>query len=152
MALLHLAHRGRAPHVSALAVSGQQQQREQQPDTTAQPAQADPQEQPRHSTSWYRSHYDLDWYHYVPWWLKPGPVLLAGALFFVAALIFDNEEPTLKAAVIASGPVLLFWAIALFVLPSQFAKFAVSYMRKHPELEEQAAGARPHSRGDGAAE
>lgn len=59
-------------------------------------------------------------------------------LFFAAALVLDNEEPTLKAAVIAAGPVALYYAICLFVLPSQFSKFAVSYMRKHPELEEQA--------------
>ena len=41
-------------------------------------------------------------------------------------------------AVIAAGPVALYYVIALIVLPSQFQRFAVNYMRKHPELEAQA--------------
>ncbi|KIY94600.1 hypothetical protein MNEG_13363 [Monoraphidium neglectum] len=85
----------------------------------------------------------MNLFHYLPWWLQPAPILVSGLLFFAAALLIDSEEPTLKAAVIAAGPVALYYAIALFVLPSQFAKFAVNYMRKHPELEGQAAtGAR----------
>ncbi len=63
--------------------------------------------------------------------------------------VFDNEEPTLKAAVIAAGPVALYYALALMVLPKQFQRFAVSYMRSHPELEAQGASPRA-SRDEGA--
>jgi hypothetical protein len=45
-------------------------------------------------------------------------------VFFAAALLVDNEEPTLKAAVIAAGPVALYYVLALVVLPSQFQRFA----------------------------
>lgn len=69
------------------------------------------------------------------------PILVSGLIFFIAALIIDNEEPTLKAAVIAAGPVALYYIIALVVLPSQFERYAVQYMRKHPELDSQTGSA-----------
>jgi hypothetical protein len=72
-------------------------------------------------------------------WLQPGPILVSGALFFAAALALDGDEPPLKAAIIAAGPVALYYVLALFVLPSQFSKFAVAYMKTHPELEAQAS-------------
>lgn len=71
-------------------------------------------------------------------WLQPAPILGSGALFFAAALFIDNEEPTLKAAVIAAGPVLLYYVLALVVLPKSFSRFAVQYMKQHPELEAEA--------------
>lgn len=53
-------------------------------------------------------------------------------------MFIDNEEPTLKAAVIAAGPVLLYYVLALVVLPKSFSRFAVQYMKQHPELEAEA--------------
>jgi hypothetical protein len=64
-------------------------------------------------------------------------------------VLIDNDDPIPKAAVIAAGPVALYYVIALVVLPSQFQRFAVQYMRKHPELEAQVIDPRASQDGDG---
>lgn len=92
-----------------------------------------------HSTSWYTAHWDLSLWSYLPWWLQPAPILGSGLLFFVLALVLDNQNPPLKAAVIAGGPLALYYALALVVLPSQFKRVAISYLRRHPELDGAAA-------------
>uniref|UniRef100_A0A383WGY0 DUF6737 domain-containing protein n=1 Tax=Tetradesmus obliquus TaxID=3088 RepID=A0A383WGY0_TETOB len=79
--------------------------------------------------------YDLTYWHYQPWWLQPQMVIGSGIAFLVASLILD-DEPTLKTAVLAAGPVALYWGIFLFLLPRSFKKFAVNYIEQHPEVEE----------------
>ncbi|KAF6254613.1 hypothetical protein COO60DRAFT_1539878 [Scenedesmus sp. NREL 46B-D3] len=79
--------------------------------------------------------YNLTYWHYQPWWLQPQMVVGSGIAFLVASLILD-DEPTLKTAVLAAGPVALYWGIFLFLLPRSFKKFAVNYIEQHPEVEE----------------
>ena len=66
-----------------------------------------------------------------PRWLQPAAILASGAAFFAAALLLSGEEPCIKTTAIAAGPVALYYAVALFALPSQFSKFAVAYLREH---------------------
>ena len=47
----------------------------------------------------------------------------------------NTDESLLKTTLLAAGPVSLVWFICLFVVPSQFKKFAVNYMETH-EVEE----------------
>jgi len=82
-------------------------------------------------------HYDMNFWHYQPWWMQPPAVILAGVAFMTAALVLDNES-TLKTFIIAAGPVGMFWGIFLFLLPKQFKTFAVSYLAEHPHHEEEA--------------
>jgi hypothetical protein len=161
-----------ARQAAAAAAAPQQQLERQQAPGSAPAASV-------HSSSWYKSHFDMNLFHYLPWcarsaprasqswafaptqalcglarpscrpqptrasldalpppppprractprrrWLQPAPILVSGLIFFAAALLIDNEEPTLKAAVIAAGPVALYYVLALVVLPSQFQRFA----------------------------
>ncbi|GBF97455.1 hypothetical protein Rsub_10378 [Raphidocelis subcapitata] len=134
------------PQVQQQQQQVQQLQQQQQPEQELQQPQQPPEQ---HSSSWYKSNWDMNLFHYAPWWLQPVPILLSGAAFFAAALLIDNDDPIPKAAVIAAGPVALYYVIALVVLPSQFQRFAVQYMRKHPELEAQAVDPRGSQDGDG---
>jgi hypothetical protein len=93
----------------------QQQQKSQQPKGAAQ-----------------ESHYDMNFYHYQPWWMQPRMVVAAGVVFMLVALLVD-EKPSMKTLVIAAGPVALFWGILLFLLPQQFQKFAVKWIKEHPQ-------------------
>ena len=66
-------------------------------------------------------------------WLQPGAILCSGLALFALALALDTEDPTSKAAAMAAGPLALYYIIALKVLPSQFKRFAVGWMSRHPE-------------------
>lgn len=45
-------------------------------------------------------------------------------------------DPSSSAAAAAlPGPVALFWAVFLLILPRSFERFAVSYLESHPEAE-----------------
>ena len=78
MALLHHAHERRTAHrVSTLAVSGGPQgsqasapavqpQQQLEEYKKQQQQQAFEQQQP-HSSSWYKSHFDMNLWHYLPW-------------------------------------------------------------------------------------
>lgn len=72
--------------------------------------------------------------HYQPWWLQPPMVVGTGVAFVLAALVLDNEELG-KTALLAAGPVALYWGIFLLVLPRRFKSFAVEYIETHPESE-----------------
>lgn len=74
----------------------------------------------------------MNFYHYQPWWMQPRMVVGAGVVFMLVALLVD-EKPSLKTLVIAAGPVALFWGILLFLLPQQFQKFAVKWIKEHPQ-------------------
>ena len=75
--------------------------------------------------------------HYQPWWLQPPMIIATGVAFVVASIVLDNEELS-KTALLATGPVALYWGIFLFVLPRRFKSFAVNYIEAHPEAEEAA--------------
>lgn len=75
--------------------------------------------------------------HYQPWWLQPPMIIATGVAFVLASLWLDNEELS-KTALLAAGPVALYWGIFLFVLPRRFKSFAVEYIEAHPEAEEAA--------------
>lgn len=75
--------------------------------------------------------------HYQPWWLQPPLIIATGVAFVIASLVLDNEELS-KTALLATGPVALYWTIFLFVLPRRFKRFAVDYIETHPEAEEAA--------------
>jgi hypothetical protein len=64
-------------------------------------------------------------------------IIATGVAFVVASLVLDNEELS-KTALLAAGPVALYWGIFLFVLPRRFKSFAVEYIESHPEAEEAA--------------
>lgn len=103
------------------------------------PASRAPQQRPKSTSSFQQRaredpHYDMNFWHYQPWWLQPPAIVLAGLAFMIAALVFDNE-PTSKTFVIACGPVVLFWGIFLFLLPRQFKSFAVTYLAEHPDVD-----------------
>lgn len=75
--------------------------------------------------------------HYQPWWLQPPLIIATGVAFIAASIVLDNEELS-KTALLAAGPVALYWGIFLFVLPRRFKSFAVTYIEAHPEAEEAA--------------
>ncbi len=64
-------------------------------------------------------------------------IIATGVAFILASLWLDNEELS-KTALLAAGPVMLYWGIFLFVLPRRFKSFAVEYIESHPEAEEAA--------------
>lgn len=80
--------------------------------------------------------YDMNYWHYQPWWLQPPTIIGTGIAFLIASLILD-DEPTLKTTILAAGPVALYWGIFLYLLPRNFKSFAVNYMETHPEAEQQ---------------
>ena len=64
-------------------------------------------------------------------------IIATGVAFVLASLVLDNEELS-KTALLAAGPVALYWGIFLLVLPRRFKSFAVEYIEAHPEAEEAA--------------
>jgi len=64
-------------------------------------------------------------------------IIATGLAFVAASLVLDNEELS-KTALLATGPVAVYWGIFLFVLPRRFKSFAVEYIESHPEAEEAA--------------
>lgn len=66
--------------------------------------------------------YDADYWHYQPQWLQPRSIIGAGLVFFVLSMWLDNEHPA-KTAVLAAGPLVLFWGMFLWALPRQFRGF-----------------------------
>eukprot|EP00878_Enallax_costatus_P011571 GHUV01012079.1.p1 GENE.GHUV01012079.1~~GHUV01012079.1.p1 ORF type:complete len:145 (+),score=4.14 GHUV01012079.1:222-656(+) len=47
--------------------------------------------------------WDMNYWHYQPWWLQPHTVIGTGVAFFVASLVFNIGEPTVKTAILAAG-------------------------------------------------
>ncbi|KAF8063759.1 hypothetical protein HT031_003616 [Scenedesmus sp. PABB004] len=78
--------------------------------------------------------------HYQPWWLQPPTIVATGLAFLGISLVLD-DEPTAKTAVLAAGPVALYWAIFLLVLPRSFKRFAVDQLVAHPEIDAAAHAA-----------
>lgn len=73
--------------------------------------------------------------HYKPfsyWWCSPAMVVAIGIGFIVSANLM--EEPCLRTTVVAAAPVSLIWFIYLYVLPTQFKRFANDYIASHPEV------------------
>eukprot|EP00879_Flechtneria_rotunda_P020701 GHRR01021787.1.p1 GENE.GHRR01021787.1~~GHRR01021787.1.p1 ORF type:complete len:149 (+),score=42.14 GHRR01021787.1:358-804(+) len=81
--------------------------------------------------------YDMNYWHYQPWWLQPHMIIATGIGFLVISLLV-NGETTLKTLLLAAGPLSLYWGIFLFLLPRTFKSFAVDYMETHPDVEQQA--------------
>lgn len=86
---------------------------------------------------------DTNLYHYLPAWLSPWTVALAGALVFgasVAAELSEGKEALGPHAVaVAAGPSAAFLFLALFLLPRQFRAFAKDYAKAHPDVIAEAA-------------
>jgi hypothetical protein len=72
-----------------IAAAPQQQQQPGAAAAAPQQQSDDPAEQgqQQHTSSWYKSHFDLNLYHYLPWWLQPAPIIVSGLVFFAAALV-----------------------------------------------------------------
>lgn len=74
--------------------------------------------------------YDMNFWHYKPWWCQPPSIIITGIGFVIAANVFG--DCSLKTTVLACGPVLLWWYIFLVVVPTSFKEFAVEYLKTHP--------------------
>ena len=73
--------------------------------------------------------YDIDFWHYQPWWWQPRTIVIAGLSTIAAAGFFTEEH--LRSALWASLPVGLMWHIFLRILPTQFRSNAVQYLETH---------------------
>jgi hypothetical protein len=96
---------------------------------------------------------DTDLYHYLPAWLSPWTVALAGAALFGASVAAELSEAGGGEALgprpllLAAAPVAALLFLALSVVPRQFRAFAREYAREHPDViaAEAAARARAES-------
>jgi len=124
------AGRRRAPAPAAFASQSDQQQQQQQ------------QQQQTSTSPQQQQVVDTDLYHYLPRWLSPWTVGVAGALALAASVAAELSESgaaaeeglSPRAVAVAAAPVAALLFLALFVLPRQFERFASEYAREHPDV------------------
>jgi hypothetical protein len=73
--------------------------------------------------------YDIDFWHYQPWWWQPRVIVTTGIAIVASVSILAEDHMAM--ALWAAVPVGLWWHVFLKILPSQFRSTAVHYLETH---------------------